>query len=267
MRYAILFSGMTQRRNLNGLEFCYRILVERFGFQPDCIYVLNYNGTLQTTDDPPNEDADHLVWPGDGTPHRIRITGQGSRAAFREVLQTLREKMTEDDLLFINTTGHGGNYGDGRGSYLVTYPRRDRFWATDFCSDLTELPAHRSLVVLMAQCFSADFTQAVVRSSRARRTYIASASSRSSYAMAHDPNWDAFERNWLAALAQRDVDGMIISQAANTAGQRNVSVAEAFHYAANGPNRHVRDLPIFTAEPESAGEITLREESVAELAG
>jgi hypothetical protein len=263
LRYAILFSGMTERRNLNGLEFCYRTLVDCLGFHADNIQVLTYDGSLRTTDAPLQADSAHTVWPGDGSQHRIRVTGEGSREAFTRVVQTLKRTLTEDDLLFINTTGHGGDYGDGRGPFLVAYPRRTRYWVHDFCEDLAGLPRCRSLAVLMAQCFSGGFNHAVLEASPATQTFIASASSRYSYAMREDLNWDSFERNWIAALAGRDVDGAMIARQPDGADKGGMSVREAFQYAMTCRGRNPCDSPTCAAGPDTAGEMTLSEDTAA----
>jgi len=257
LRYAILFSGMTEPRSLNGLEFCYRILTERFAFPADCIYVLTYDGTLRTTATEPSVQAPEPVWPGDGTKHRLRVNGEGNRQALRQVLHALRDKVTEGDLLFVNTTGHGGNYGDGRGPFLTTYPRRVRYWLSDFCSDLSELPRHESLVVLMAQCFSGGSAEALLSSSQATRTFVAAASDRYSYAMEEDLNWDSFQRSWVAAIGGRDVDGTPVTPPEAAAPHEGVTVAEAFHYAAVGPGRNPLDAPTCLARPQAAGGIRL----------
>jgi len=261
LRYAILFSGITERRNLNGLEFCYRILLEQFGFAAENVYVLIGDGSLQTADESV-EDRRHALWPGDGTKYRLKVTGQGNRHSLIDVLLTLKSRLTTDDLLFINTTGHGGNYGDGRGPFLVTHPRRARYWVDEFCSDLAQLPLHRSLVVLMAQCFSGGFNEPILQASPATQTYVASASDRHSHAMDGDTDWDSFERNWLAALAQRDVNGAIPSRQLSLPRRRVVTVAEAFHYATNSRFRHLSDAPAFAAQPESAATITLSEDAL-----
>jgi hypothetical protein len=128
LRYAILFSGMTERRSLNGLEFCYRALIDHFGLDRRNIHVLTCDGSLRTCDEPNCEAVSQGLWPGDGTPFRLKVSGEGSRDAFRRVLQNLRRTLTAEDCLFISVSGHGGNYGDGRGPFLVAYPRRMRYW-------------------------------------------------------------------------------------------------------------------------------------------
>jgi hypothetical protein len=260
LRYAILFSGMSFRRHVNGLEFCYRTLVDHLGFATDNISVLNYDGSLRAFGDP--EGGPDGVWPGDGTPYRMVVNAEGSRAAFQDALRALGEKLTTGDQLFINTTGHGGHHGHGRGPDLITYPYCERFRCRDFCADLAALPPHRLLVALMAQCFSGGFNQAVIEASRAASTFIAAATSetRQSFMSFADPNWDAFQRNWIAALAGRDVDGAAIGIDRDGAESGRISVREAFEYACGCPGSSPYDSPECAARPETAGEMTLSED-------
>jgi hypothetical protein len=140
-RYAILYSGMSNLRHLNDLEFCYRMLIDRYAFDPKKIYVLNYDGTLNTQDGHPGH------WPGDNTAYRIKVTGVGDRAGFQAAFNDLKKKIGGDDLLFIHSNNHGDNFGAG--SFLCTYPSYGTYMATDFCNDLKVLPKFKSLVVMM----------------------------------------------------------------------------------------------------------------------
>ena len=107
---------------------------------------------------------------------------------------------------------------------------------------------------LMTQCFSGGFNQAVIAASRAESTFIASATSetRPSFA-ADDLNWDTFQRNWVAGLAGRDVDGTVIPGDAGVP----ITVADAFRYATTCPSRSLYDSPQFAARPAGAGALTL----------
>jgi len=259
LRYAILFSGMSFRRHVNGLEFCYRTLVDHLGFATENIRVLNYDGSLRAFGD--EEDSSCGLWPGDDTAHRMVVNAQGSRAAFQHALRAIGEKLTADDELFINTTGHGGHHGDGRGPDLLTYPYCERYERRDFCADLAALPPHRSLVVLMAQCFAGGFNQAVIDASRAESTFIASATSeaRQSFMSLNDSNWDSFQRNWIAALGGRDVNGTSIEVIPGRAG-RTITVHEAFTYASTCRGKNPYDSPEFAASASSAGDLTLSDD-------
>jgi hypothetical protein len=260
LRYAILFSGMSFRRHVNGLEFCYRALVDHLGFATENMRVLNYDGSLRAYGD--QEDASCGLWPGDGTAHRMVVNAQGSRAAFQHALRAIGEKLTAGDELFINTTGHGGHHGDERGPDLLTYPYCERYKRRDFCADLAVLPPHRSLVVLMAQCFAGGFNQAVIDASRAESTFIASATSETcqSFMSFNDSNWDSFQRNWIAALAGRDVDGASIEVIPGRAPGGPITVREAFEYASTCLGRSPYDSPEFAASANSAGDLTLNDD-------
>jgi hypothetical protein len=254
LRYAILFSGMSFRRHVNGLEFCYRTLVDHLGFATENIRVLNYDGSLRAFGDQDDEACG--LWPGDSTAHRMVVNAEGHRAAFQLALRCIGEKLTPNDQLFINTTGHGGHHGDGRGPDLLTYPHCGRYKRRDFCADLAALPPHRSLVVLMAQCFGGGFNQAVIDASRAETTFIASATSetRQSFMSFNDSNWDSFQRNWIAALAGRDVDGAAIEVIPGRAARGPVTVREAFTYASTCQGRNPYDSPEFAASPGGESE-------------
>jgi hypothetical protein len=249
MRYAILFCGMPHRRHLNGLEFCYRALLDRFGFEREHVHVLIHDGLQRTCEAAP-DGAPSGVWPGDGTPFRMRVTDEGNRSGFLRALEALGDVLTEDDLLFINTTGHGGNYNDGRGPYLTTYPYGERYMVRDFCTDVATLPVHHSLLVVMTQCFSGGFNKPVVGASRAKMTFIASAARETecSNAASGDVEWDSFQRNWITAIVGQ--------------GNRPVGALEAFNQASLPHIRHPDDSPEFWASCAAAGQMTLERSGI-----
>jgi hypothetical protein len=254
-RYAILYSGMSDNRHLNDLEFCYRMLVDRYGFRKKNIYVLNYDGTVNTKDfgGPPAN------WPGDGTPYRIHVTGQGNRAAFQAAFNDLKGKMKSHDLLFIHTNNHGDN--DGTQSYLCAYPNWDTYYANDFCNDLKVLPKYRSLIVMMEQCNAGGFNAPVLAASTADNTSIASAAvaSASSYA-SPDLNWDSFARDWIAAEIGHDPYGAALAFNADTNNNGAIEANEAFNYALAVQNP--LDSPNFSESSAAGGDITLNQHYV-----
>ena len=69
-RYAILFSGMSNRRHTNDLEFLYRTLVDIYKFKEENICVLNENGSIHHADWISGEK-----WPGDNTNYRMKVKG------------------------------------------------------------------------------------------------------------------------------------------------------------------------------------------------
>jgi len=248
-RYAILYSGMSDTRHLNDLEFCYRTLVDKYLFPPANIFVLNYDGTLNTKDGAPG------LWPGDNTAYRIKVTGKGNRAAFQAAFNSLKAKIKADDLLFIHTNNHGDNSGGQ--SYLCQYPDWSTYWANDFCTDLAVLPKFKSLLVMMEQCNSGGFNAPVIAHSPATATSIASAAiaSQSSYSSA-DGNWDCFAFDWIAAQAGHYPNGGALSFNPDTNADGAIQASEAYHYA-NTVDVGNGDTPNYSQGSAAGGNITL----------
>lgn len=262
MRFALLFSGMSFRRHVNGLEFCYRTLVERLGVPAGNIQVLNYDGSLRAFgEDAPEPDR---LWPGDATPYRMKVTAEGSREQFRCSMRHIGSSLGRDDQLFINTTGHGGHHGTDAGPDLLAFPNGRRLSRDEFCESISELPRHRAMIVLMSQCFGGGFAQAVLEASPASSTVVVSASRerRSSFMSFESNDWDSFQRNWLAAFGGRDVDGSpsTTQRSAGTSDQcACTSVADAFQLASSGARANPYDSPQLNAFPSSAGSLCFRD--------
>lgn len=246
-RYAILFSGFSWTFNLNSLEFCYRTLVDKYGFRPEHIYVLHFDGTLASGMGGPVG-----VWPGDGTPYRIRITGKGTRAAFQSALNELKGKLRADDLLFIHTENEAGNDGQ---SYLLTVDF-EAYPAADFAADLAGLPHFRSLLTLMASCFSGGFRDPILASSSARNTSVACATSATgSTATTADGNFSKFACDWISAQAGHDPYGAPLAFNPDTDGDGIIEAEEAFSYAYD--LRSTIDVANFGESSEAGGDIAL----------
>jgi hypothetical protein len=233
---------MSFRRHVNGLELCYRTLVDRLGFEPGHIRILNYDGSRGAFGDPETGgDPDTTpVWPGDDTPCRMPVSGPGNRGAFQKALGEL--ELTAEDDLFINTMGHGADFGGPDGPDLFTYPRSQRYRRDQFCADLTTLAPHRSLTILMAQCFSGGLIRALLAASPAVATYVATAAGagQRSFRDLRQPQWDSFQLNWITAIAN------------------NVTLHEAFQYATRPDIVHPHDTPQSAAQPHWAGTLKLR---------
>jgi hypothetical protein len=243
VRYAILYSGMSNLRHLNDLEFCYRMLIDRYGFAPANITALSYDGSLHT------QDGLATTWPGDGSAYRIKINGPGNSTAFKAAFASLKAKLKSADLLFIHTNNHGDNYGQG--SFLCMYPNWGTYTATDFCADLATLPKYRSLMLMMEQCNSGGFNQPVLAASTAASTSIASAAiaTQSSYA-SPDGNWDSFARDWIAAEIGHEPNSAALPHNPDTNGDGIVSAKEAFNFALSVQNPS--DTPNYSSTSTTA---------------
>lgn len=259
-RHAILFGGIPDRRHLNGLEFCYRTLVDRCGFDPENIHVLCQDGSLRAEDDSPGTAHTGLLWPGDGTPYRMKVTGEGNGEAFRAVLDGLRATLRGGDLLFINTTGHGGDNGDGRGPYIVGYPYRNLYKMSQLREDLASLPPYGTLLVLMAQCFSGGFNTAVLEGSRAKHTFFAAAADQDHRSFAVGA-WDSFQRNCIGAMARHDVNGAPLPSGSPMSDGR-IDMRAVFDYANDPRVKDPRDTPQWAESCNHAQPLSSQETGV-----
>jgi hypothetical protein len=236
-RYAILYSGLTQARHLNDMEFAYRTLINVYGFNPANIYVLNYDGTLNVFDALP------ATWPGNNTPYTIKVTGEGTRAAFQAAFSDLSGKLQPNDLLFIHTNNHGDNNNDGNGSFLCAFlhggdptPNEDGdftyYYATEFAADLSVLPTYRALVVMMEQCCSGGFNYPILVSSTAKNTNISAAATSLTLSYAsNDGNWDVFAYEWMAAMNGSYPNGAALLSNPDVNHDGTVDGQEAYDYA------------------------------------
>lgn len=249
-RYAILFSGMSNKRHLNDMEFLYRTMVDTYGFKKENIFSLSFDGTLNTL------DGVQTVWPGDNTPYRINLLQQGTRNALQSVLDELRGRLRTRDELLIHTNSHGGWDNVSGSSFLCAYPTWSQFYCTELATALGSLPAYNKLMVMMEQCHAGGFNAPILTHSTAAVTSIASAAiePKNSYASA-DGNWDPFARDWIAAQARHTPFGGTLAFNPDTDGDGRIQSEEAFAYA--NFVRDPRDSPVFNESSEAGGDITL----------
>ena len=242
-RYAVLFSGPSNNRHVNDLEFLYRTLIDIYGFPAENIYVLNYDGTVDYSGQP------HPVgdWPGDNTPYRMPVHSEGTKSALEDVFDDLGTRLEADDLLLIHTNNHGGH--DGTESFLCAYSGPD-YLASDFAAKLGELPRFRCLIVMMEQCHSGGFNAPIIASSPAVRTSVASACCELCNSIG-GPEFDPFARDWIAAVNGVDPYGAALAFDPDTDGNGCISASEAFNYA--DTIHDLRDTPVFDAAPADAG--------------
>ncbi len=245
-RYAILFSGESDNRHVNDLEFLYRTLIDIYEFDPVNITVLNHDGTLNY-----NNIASYPLgnWPGDDTAYRIQVTGAGTRAALISALDDIAATLEEADFLLIHMNNHG--YHNGQ-SYLVCYSAvgYDLYSASDFGDQLSTLPQFGALIVMMEQCFSGGFLDPIISNSPAKRTHVAAAciETESSWGWA---DFDFFAHDWIAAMNGNYPDGSALEQIVDTNADGKISAAESFTYADDV--KYVDDTPVSAENPGGFG--------------
>lgn len=244
IRYAILFSGASNNRHTNDLEYLYRQLVDRFYFDEDNIAVLNYDSTINYSGWP----QPVTNWPGDGTAYTMLVQDAGTKQALEDAIDALKPKLKKDDLLLIHTNNHGGH--DGTESYLCTYSGPD-YTASDFASKLGELPAFADLIVMMEQCHSGGFNDEVIESSSAERTTFASACTEGKNSIG-GADFDPFARDWIAAFAGADPYGTALASDPDYDSSGKISTREAFAYADDVHDPY--DSPVYSAYGADAGD-------------
>ncbi|MBU1172696.1 MAG: C13 family peptidase [Proteobacteria bacterium] len=243
-RYAILFSGASNNRHTNDLEFLYRQLVNRFYFDDTKITVLNFDGTINYSGWP------HPVtsWPGDGTAYTMTVNGPGTKAALANAIDALKTKLKKDDLLLIHTNNHGGH--NGTESYICTYSGPD-YTASDFAAKIAQLPQYADLIVMMEQCHSGGFNDVVIESSTASRTTFAAACTEGKNSIG-GPDFDPFARDWIAAFASADPYGAALLSDPDYDSSGKISTREAFYYADDVHDPY--DSPVYSAYGTDAGD-------------
>ena len=229
-RYAILFSGSSNGRHVNDLEFLYRTLVDVYGYDPQDIFVLNYDGTLNYNK-LSWESAPSAGFGPDGTAWRMsgdsRIVGQGNRSGFQAVISTIKSRIRPWDCLLIHTNNHG--WYDDSGGYLLAYGG-GHFYASDFASDLATLPSFKTLLVVMEQCASGSFAAPVLASSPARRTVFQAAVPGDESSAGGWP-FDPWAEMWISAMAGVRGDGSPLVVSPDDNLDSLISAWEAYDYA------------------------------------
>lgn len=252
-RFAILFSGMSNYRHLNNLEFLYRTLVDDYAFKPENIHVLNFDGTLKSQDGiPPNYAGDHTAF-------RMKIDGKGTRTDLDAAIDDFKTRIKSHDLLFLYTGNHGGWDNSPNSADLCTWDPDPLQWyrpyhATDLAAKLGQLPRFRDFLVMMSQCHSGGFNQPILASSKADNTSVA-ASVIEPEVSSITYDFNIFGREWTSAQHGLDPYGHGLAFNPDMDGDGAIQAEEAFYYAY--AQRPSGNDPFYRENPEAGGDITL----------
>lgn len=175
-KYALLYSGKSENRHVNDMEYLYRTLIDYHHFHPDNIYVLNYDGTIKYSS--PYKLTD-IRWPGNGTKYRMKVNAEGTSSEFNNAFDELAERLKPEDLLFIHTNNHGVGIKepDAEGeSSLWTYANKYTLYtASEFGEKIARLPKIKQMLVFMEQCHSGGFLNPILKNSKAEEICFISA--------------------------------------------------------------------------------------------
>jgi hypothetical protein len=229
-RYAILYSGASNGRHLNDLEFLYRTLLDVYGFDPADIYVLNHDGTINYNRDvwsngwtePPPTDG----FGPDGSNWRIVVNEQGNRTGFQNIINELKTRIGPNDCLLIHTNNHG--WYDSNGGFMSAYG--GKYYATDFADDIAQLPQFKTLLIFMEQCASGSFATPVMNHTPAANTVFQSAVPATESSAGGWP-FDPWAEMWISAMAGVRGDGSTLAISPDDDLNTKISAWEAYDYA------------------------------------
>jgi hypothetical protein len=244
-RFAILFSGNSNNRHVNDLEFLFRVLCDVYGYKESNIHVLNYDGDLNYDGGPKPVGN----WPGDNSAYRMkaRIVGAGNQADFDKAFAAVARTLKSSDSLLIHTNNHGGDASTYGEPWLCGYPNFALVYkASDFGKRVADLPKCRALIVGMEQCFSGGFMNATLTNSKAGSTSFAAAVPANKSSMG-GPRFDPWALDWIAAFNGSYADGSALKHPVAA----KPSTRQAFDYSSTV---HVPgDDPVFQDAPTGTG--------------
>ena len=222
--YAVIISGganmhYNYERYWNDCSAIYKVLRNKYHYSRNKIYVLMSDGTDPGLD-MRKLDGSYASSPldldGDGIDD---IQYSATKANIAQVFNTLQQRVTSNDNVFIFTTDHGGS-----GSTLNLWG--ETMTTVEFAAEVNKVSVAKSINVCMEQCYSGGYTTALAGNNRVIAT--ACAANESSWAM-NGGVYDEFSYHWTAAVAGQTPNGTPVNADYNNDGY--VSMDEAFEYA------------------------------------
>jgi hypothetical protein len=245
-RFAILFAGSPSPCHVNDLEFLFRVLCDVYTFDPDDIFILNYDGRLPCVGGlPPYLQGDYT------TAYRMgsRIVGAGTRDEFDRVFRIIAGKLKPADTLLIHTNNHGSDASTYLEPWLCGYPVTDLVYkASEFGERLASLPKCSSLIVAMQQCYGGGFLTPTISNSNATVTSFASAVPVNLGSIAIGP-LDAWASSWIAAFKGSNADGSPLCHCHPVPADPSTRQAFDYSFAVHLPN----DYPTYQDWPTGSG--------------
>ncbi len=243
-KYAILISGGIRKednyaRYWNDLYYMYSILKE-YGFTDNNIYVLYADGNIPSNTnckDPENIKA----------PKQDIIDYSATRSKLETVFDELANKMTDNDLLFIYTTNHGGfidsNGNNGQeaweSSILWLWGANEYVTDSEFAGNnyLGKITKYRCIIIVMEQCYSGGFIDDI--DTKPNCVILTSCGvNEKSYGCDTEGKYDEFSYHFMNALSRRTPYWEKYSRInADKNNDGYISMQEAFNYAKSQNSR------------------------------
>lgn len=227
-RFAIFYSGASNCRHVNDMEFLYRTLIDIYGFDAANVIVCNRDGNRSWTSAGAWEPAVTANYPVDGTPFRMPVNHTGNRAGFQAAIADVASRIAPGDSLFIHTNNHGG-WDDGRKEAFMS-GWGGSYYASDFADDLAKLPRFSTLLAVMEPCHSGGFNAPIMSHSPATRTVVQAAVPWDKSSAGGWP-FDPWAEMWISAMAGVRGDASALAVSADDNLNSRISAAEAYDYA------------------------------------
>ena len=213
------------------MEFMYRVLIDRYHYDPNDIFVFHFDGTLNVSPTFGVLPIQGLpIWPGDNSAFRLQINGAATQANLENCLAGLATGLQPPDSLFLFMTGHGTDFGtNGQQVWIRCFPRSDFYPADSLALRLAALPAIRQLMVALEPCNSGGFVSPILLASTAQETTVAAAcpaDGTSRGGSTADP-YSPFSRAWISVMNGFGPDGVTVVPAPGPV----VTALDAFTYS------------------------------------
>lgn len=218
-KYAVLYSGgirptRAYYRYWNDMVWMYWIL-RLFGYAEENIIVVYKDGIGENGQIPVHYNASH--------------------AAMDTVFANLSAEMGRADSLFFYVTNHG-DYGGICGWEAIDDELMSQTDVTDWLDSIT----CNHMTIVMEQCVSGAFIPYLSAPNRIIMT--ACGDDESSWSCDDEGEWDEFVFHFMSALLQFRINGDGIPVWADITGDGEVSMSEAFGYAATMDSRNETPL-------------------------
>ncbi|MCR5247746.1 MAG: T9SS type A sorting domain-containing protein [Paludibacteraceae bacterium] len=228
--YAVIISGGADKYNnypryWNNCSMVYQMLRNIYGYKRENIYTLIADGkdsapdiNLGTYYSPNVSLSSPLDLDGDGNND---INYSATKSNIATVFNTLKNKMTASDELFIYTTDHGASDGS-----ICLW--NQRMSPSEFAAEVNKVDFVKNINIVMVQCFSGAHIPAL---SKTKRTIITAANStESAWSAGGISGYGYFSKCWVEAMAGYSVSSSSTINA-DTDEDKSISMLESYQYA------------------------------------
>ncbi len=234
--YAVIISGgyeplVNWPRYWNHCSAIYSSLVNIYNYDKNKIFVIMSDGTNPAADynmgnrNNPVYNSLPLDLDGDGTND---VQYAATKANIAMVFDTLSQRITSDDNVFVFVTDHGGE-----GSTIALWNKIE-MTKNEFKQEVNKINHAKSVNLCMVQCYGGGYTTALAGDNRVITT--ACSANGSAYAMPPYYQYSEFCYHWLSAVSGYTPDTKVTVDA-DYNNDNFVSMEEAFQYAKNEDTR------------------------------